>query len=1080
MQDINNYLPNIPRDRIWLFNSAGTFSGNVKYLFIHITRNRPDIFACYMSADESTISYIQSLGYRACLFDSPEGKNLMNRAGVYVNEQCKEGYPPELLDTKMLNLFHGVGLKQIERKCERESVGLQVAKKYINYNEYFYKNMCFLVTSPFMEAHFKEQLCLSDEQIVRAGYPRCVYPICHEPVSTFDHNLLEIQGLPADTKIALYAPTYREQSPDNFLHKSIGDIYSLIEVLKKNNILLIVKLHPHITRDLYFKKLQKTIYKVKNIILWDNQYDIYEIFDKIDIGIVDYSSIYYDLLAAGVKKFIRYIFDFGIEGQYMLYDYIDHTSGAICKNFDELLRALDSPPVEDEVENMERIKSLFWSYSDADACEKIIEQTMAFQPRENISLPTLYSFDVFDTIISRKVLQPRGIFYYVMENICRSAKNFPEIFKTEYVAIRMQAESNVREFITKDNGAREITFDAIFDRLNDVYQLSQEQTDLLKQWELDAEFENVIPVPDKINFAEQLIKDGEQVVLISDMYLAKSVLVKMIHKVSPLLAEAPLFLSSEYGTQKTTQKLYLDVYRHFTPYLFKEWHHYGDNKIADGERAKGLGITPHLHPIPTFNAYEQGLVNRCKDYDSYLVAGLLSRMRVQHPLKEKEYFAFAHIGCYYAPYIAWVVRDAMQRGLGTLYFISRDGYFLKKVADAFISCHRLSIKTKYIYGSRRVWRVPAMAGGIDDKFFSYFGNITGCDSYEKLLGALHMPHHLFQKMFPELGLRSSASIAPAEMEALRDFFKNSPKYKDYLLKKSAQEREIVAQYLKQEIDFSEQFAFVEFWGRGYTQSALRQILETVTQEKAPCIFYYYRSILPTQGDDIRYNFSTNNTSLIFIESIFANHPYETVASYKKEKDVIVPVADRAAFDAELFWAMEKYLPLFVREFYSLPFQRDVKAVERRCSDFSLYWYRDRQDDPILVNALAHLLYSAELWGERREFAPAFSATTLEQLRGGKSPASLTHSLKMSLARSAPAIRSAYQAIRKNPSKAVPLSPTQTRKVRLRAKLEKNPDAFFADSRIKLVKFMGKVCLSKVLRPFLGQGLVYLTKRIYRD
>lgn len=47
------------------------------------------------------------------------------------------------------------------------------------------------------------------------------------------------------------------------------------------------------------------------------------------------------------------------------------------------------------------------------------------------------------------------------------------------------------------------------------------------------------------------------------------------------------------------------------------------------------------------------------------------------------------------PYVAWCVRNALEKGINTLYFISRDGHFLKEIADAYINMHQLSIKTKY-------------------------------------------------------------------------------------------------------------------------------------------------------------------------------------------------------------------------------------------------------------------------------------------------------------------------------------------------------------------------------------------------
>ena len=1081
MQDMNNFIPDVPRERIWLFNSAGSFSGNVKYLFIYITKYRPDIFACYITGDENNLSYIRSLGYRACLFQSKEGKSLMELAGVYVNEDVKEHYPSELINTKLLNLFHGVGLKAIERKWDRDFLGIKIAKKYIQYNSYISNNMCFLVTSPFMEKHFKEQLCLSDRQIIRAGYPRCVYQLNHERINTYDTKVFGLEDLPKNAQIALYAPTYRETNPDNFLYRAIEDIYTVIEVLEKNNIFLIIKLHPKIKNDFYFNEIKKAAKTTKNILLWDNRYDIYEILDKIDIGIIDYSSIYYDLVAIGVKKFIRYIFDFETEKDFLLYDYFKNTSGIVCKNFTELLSALNSPINEDDYETINNIDNSFWSYSNTNTCEEIIQQTLNFSPNTNSYLPVLYSFDVFDTIIGRKVLQPLGIFYYVMNMINQSSENFPEIFRTEYVAIRMQAEANTREYVKKAIGDFEITFDSIFERLKDIYQLSSKQIHLLKEWEITAELENVIPISDKIAYAEQLITDGEQVVLISDMYLPKDIIHKMIDKVSPVLAKVPLFLSNEYHVQKSTQKLYLEVYRSFNPYSFREWHHYGDNKIADGERAKNIGIIPHIHAIPNFNAYEQAFINRCKDYDSYLFAGMLSRIRTQSHLTEKEYFTFAYIGCYFTPYIAWVIRDALTRGFETLYFISRDGYFLKKIADSYIKFHALKIKTKYIYGSRRAWRVPSQIDTIDDEFFSEFGNFVGVDNYDKLLCALHMPHHIFQKLFSELNFSEKTTISSEKLIALRAYCKNSQKYHEYLLEKSAQERKNVIRYLKQEIDFSEKFAFVEFWGRGYTQTTLSKLLTAADPQNTHCHCYYYRSILPSQDGNIRYNFSTNNTSLIFIEAIFANHPYSTVYGYKEKNGKMIPIMDKSKFDAELFYDMETYLEKFVNEFYSLHFIKKIETMERFCSDVSLYWYRDHQDDPFIVKSLGHLLDSVEIYGTVREFAPAFTSTTITLLKQGKSPTSLTRSLKISLARSTPAIRSEYQAIIKNSQKTVtPIKQSIPRKIRLQAKLENTPEAFFTDSKNRYVRFAGQLCFSRVLRPSLGRALIFVTKKVLKN
>ena len=79
---------------------------------------------------------------------------------------------------------------------------------------------------------------------------------------------------------------------------------------------------------------------------------------------------------------------------------------------------------------------------------------------------------------------------------------------------------------------------------------------------------------------------------------------------------------------------------------------------------------------------------------------------------DKETFAYKYASLYFVPYVHWAVHDALKRGYKTLYFISRDGYYLKLMADAVIEskgssaahkvylrftkqrgvCHRLSTK----------------------------------------------------------------------------------------------------------------------------------------------------------------------------------------------------------------------------------------------------------------------------------------------------------------------------------------------------------------------------------------------------
>ena len=121
---------------------------------------------------------------------------------------------------------------------------------------------------------------------------------------------------------------------------------------------------------------------------------------------------------------------------------------------------------------------------------------------------------------------------------------------------------------------------------------------------MECEYETSIPYPEKIQQVKDLIEQGETVVLISDMYLPKEFIKKLLCKAEPILGELPLFLSSDYGTQKTTKELFFDVY-HAVEYRFGKWIHYGDNKNADGKVPASIGIESVNHEIPAFDFYEK-------------------------------------------------------------------------------------------------------------------------------------------------------------------------------------------------------------------------------------------------------------------------------------------------------------------------------------------------------------------------------------------------------------------------------------------------------------------------------------------
>lgn len=1010
------------RDKnVWVFNCADAFIGNPKWLFLYVTKFRPDIEAVWLTNTESTVAQIRKLGYKAETFKSRKGIAVQRRAGVWVVNQVKEQIPANLTGVVLLNLWHGVGVKSIERGMNEGYLRERIARKYIRNNQAYHDTQLFLVTSPEMEKHFTKYIGLSEDRIIRAGYPQNVYTRLHGEVSTFDHDLLKRKGLPSGTRVAIYSPTPRRTSNKEFLNQALPDIPRLLETLRRENILLILKMHPHLTSDATFRSLRETYGHEPNLMFWDNSEDVYEVFHQIDIAVVDYSSILYDMLDAGVGKVVRYIFDYE-DGNAVIepgVDYLGLSCGAIASDFDQLLVRLGEDLTVGDAD-LAKLNDYFWAYSDDKSFDSIVEKALSFETKET-PLKTLYSYDVFDTLIHRKVVEPRGIFYAVMQQMQESPLHFPGFLEDRFPELREQAESNVRENRRKRpelraSGELEITLADIYDRLADLYDLSPEQRDLLMQWEQEVEISNVLPNVDRIAEVKELLDAGETVVLLSDMYLPKATLTTMLAAADPVLATIPLYLSNEHQAQKTTRRLYLTVYEDLG-YDFAKWQHVGDNRLADIRSARQMGISARKVPKPSFGRYGQNLVRSLHSYDGFLVAGMMNRFK--NPVPEAQ-FAYKYASLYLVPYVDWVLDNALARGYKTLYFISRDGHFMKPIADGLIAERGLDLRTKYIYGSRKSWRLASQIDGIDDDTFTIYGTFAGARTLGALAEAARLSVDELVAMFPGMAKHRKGRFSAEELNGYLTEMQGSAPLRAHLADNAAADRDLAVRYFQQEIDFDEPFAVVEYWGRGYTQDCMVRLVAQAAGRELPVPFYYARSIYLSEGLSVRHNFTSGSYSLLLIESIFANLPYGTVEGYRQDGSTVVPVTSPREHDAALKDALEEHLPTFARDFGREAFL-DRERVRRELFRYGFMDFKENEADPVYVRRVGHLRDAVSLSGEEREFAPALTPRLYVDYLRGTPLTTITRSVTISIRRSRGIGRYLFLVHRKF---ALPVSTTQ--------------------------------------------------------
>lgn len=995
--------------KTWIFGTYN-WQGNPKALFIYMNKHYKETHELWWIADDKEVAeFVSTLGYKATYLKSGKAQELFARADVYVNENFREYYPESInTNCKIFNLWHGVGLKHVEFGVGMNSgVTKNIIRKYTKNYSLLKNNTKFLVTSNFMNDHFKKDMRLSNNQIVKGVYPRNeVYK--DSSLRTFNINKAYGINMQDFKEIILYAPTWRNTKAGVF-KKLIPDIERLNLVLKNKNSLLFIKVHPQTKHDYSYIEAYEKTDLLTNIIFWDDYYDVYEVFDQIDIGIIDYSSILYDMIDAGINKFVRYTPDYEnyIRESELIADYDEYTDGQHCNTFRDLLNVIDSNI--ERITKEEFLNKKFFEYKYQTNIDNMIQEVESSSIKKE-KFKDLHTFDIFDTILRRKTLSPFSIFYKVQKEIKHNKElEYPKYLVDCYPSIRHQVEIDLRDVYKKTLYERntdkiEIKLRDVFDRLQENYELTDEQIKFLYETEISEEIDNIEGIDYKKEEFFNLRNNGSEVYLISDMYLPKETIIKMLYKVDSRFVNCKLYLSSEIGYQKSTGKLYEYIFFD-CDYNFNKWIHHGDNKIADGTVPRKYGIKTFNHDMDSFIGLENYIINNAPtDYkwDSYKIATAIQRYRMDllknsiDDFDEKLYYSFAYIGTAFVPYIYWTINHAIKKRYKTLYFISRDGYFLKKIADVLISKLDLKINTKYIYGSRKSWRVPSFVKEVDPASFSSFGMFTNMNNFNDLVNSSQLEEEELLELLPELkGFKDIGPLKGNVAQTIRNIFEESEEYKKRLLEIATKKRKIVKEYLKQEIDFDEKFAFVEFWGRGYTQDTLTRILEDITEKDFENPFYYIRNFTPNYGKSIRHRFTTIPSNFSYFESVFAQTPYKSISGYKYENNKVVPIIENTS--NEFFEKINQGIKDFAQIFSEL--SKDFEeGFYRYISEASYKYQFDNPNDKFISNVFARFKDNIAMYGETVEYAPEFTMQLIENI-GLHNLRYETKNMRMSFARS---------------------------------------------------------------------------------
>lgn len=314
----------------------------------------------------------------------------------------------------------------------------------------------------------------------------------------------------------------------------------------------------------------------------------------------------------------------------------------------------------------------------------------------------LVSFDIFDTLITRKIYRPDDLFHVIKYNI-KSQLNID----FDFYNVRKEAEQQV----WNEKGAGTDIHD-IYLKIAEITQFDLDVVEKMKSIEVDTELEYAIPRKDMLEIFNKLRDIGKTIVLVSDMYLTSNIINEILLKCG-YKGYHDIWVSCEKKARKDMGdlwKLFLETYGD------KKIIHVGDNPRSDIQIPGDLMITTFLvmNPLTQFKMSEQ--YNYFKEFDtndlSYsIIMGMLINEKMynspfafdfdgRYHITHENDVGFIAYGALITSFIQWITNRA-DEGVQLL-FLSREGHILQKLFNMYCDeMHLNHFESIYLLASRR-------------------------------------------------------------------------------------------------------------------------------------------------------------------------------------------------------------------------------------------------------------------------------------------------------------------------------------------------------------------------------------------
>ena len=563
----------------------------------------------------------------------------------------------------------------------------------------------------------------------------------------------------------------------------------------------------------------------------------------------------------------------------------------------------------------------------------------------SLGLVDVVSFDIFDTAIVRKIEHPIDVFYQ-LEATAAGLGTGPlgsiQAISPGFAKSRIEAEVRARRVSWESCRHHEVTLSEIYGQLAESLDLGPDLIQQLMGLELDLELAHATRNHRIAELYDLCLDQGKSVGFVSDIYHDRDLIASLLAKAGYRDYEF-LVVSSESRATKASGLLYARLLREWR-IKPSRWLHVGDNLLSDVGKAKKAGLRALHYPkcldqLGKHPILASRLIGR--QADQYPAADLLPKSHLRgliaarcfaslpaasQPLARESStdlksmngcfwsdWGYQHAGPLVLGFSSWILRQIREAGLDRIYFLSRDGYFVKQVFEQLINHagnSAATIESRYLYASRRslnLATIETVAGTDLDFLVSGTSRLSVADYLSRIdISAADVLRSIQQAGFADA--KTMVENGAQFRQLRRLFIALSP----LLLKRATGEFNLLVEYFRQEglADHSHA-AIVDIGWHGSLQLSLVRLLKRIGSETR--LSGYYLGTFPPALKHIRQGLSLHSylcdlglpkenylaiRQCVEIYEWFFSAPHGTVCGFRRQGSSVIPILELQDIDHE--------------------------------------------------------------------------------------------------------------------------------------------------------------------------------------